>query len=415
MNIVMLLFKDIHYDARVQREAKALAEDGHEVTLICVNEFNYEAPSIHENVYIHKLHLFAKQAKQTLTSEQGNHKKSSVVKKLIFKFVRSSIIKVMKDFFSYREFYKKSKQILHEKNYDVIHCHDLNTLMQGYYLSKRYKSILVYDSHELFNEMAGRKRSDKIIGNIMEKHYYKKIDHLITVNPFLQKELKRRYGFKPFTIVQNTPIYNQKMVKNEHYFHKKYQLDSGDRVLLYQGGLNPERGIEECIEAVKLLPERYKFVLLGDGRSKNLLEKLVKDLSLERRVFLHDQVPSTSILWYTCQADIGFVVYKKTSLNNYLSTPNKIFEYMLAGIPAVSSNHPGKSYVIEKEKTGVCVEETPEAIKEGVLLIDKNYSFYQDNCLRAKEQYTWDVEKNNLSKLYRDIEEQLDVASKSEV
>ena len=93
-------------------------------------------------------------------------------------------------------------------------------------------------------------------------------------------------------------------------------------------------------------------------------------------------------------------MYKNTSKNNYLSTPNKIFEYMLAGIPTVASNHPGKSYVIEKEQTGVCVEETPEAIKDGIERVVVNYNFYKEHCLQKRHLYTWEVEGKKLVELY---------------
>ena len=73
-----------------------------------------------------------------------------------------------------------------------------------------------------------------------------------------------------------------------------FGLAPDDLLLLYQGGLNPERGLEECIQAVAMLPKTFKLVLIGDGRLKGYLEELVNHLQLEDRVFFFGQVPSNS-------------------------------------------------------------------------------------------------------------------------
>lgn len=405
MNILMLLFKDIHYDARVQREAIALAEAGHIVTIACLEEYTELPPLLHSNINLLRVPITTKRMRRTISSN-GNKDNPSLWRALVFKFIRNPLVKIIKDILANREYYKKVKIFLDTVNISVIHCHDLNTLPAGYLLARKNNLKLVYDSHELFNEMVGKNLIEKRVGYWIENKLIQKINYLIVVNPYVEQEFKSRYGDIPTTVIQNTPILpHADLLQDEkdNYWRLTYNLEDTDIILLYQGGLTPERGIEECINALNVLSQSYKLVILGEGRIKEKLIKLTKDKNLEKRVFFHDQVPASDILWYTKQADIGLVMYKNTSKNNYLSTPNKIFEYMMAGIPTVASNHPGKRYLVEMERTGVCVDETPDSICKGIETVIERYNFYRKNCLEKRYNFSWQQEGTKMVDLYRKI------------
>lgn len=412
----MLLFKDIHYDARVKREAAALAQAGHEVIIACLEEFAEPPPRVAEGVTLWRYSITTKRLKRKVSPHQGaspghfaepGHSRSKpAFSQLIMRLVRFPALKLAKDVAASVEFYRSIAQDLQRYRVDVIHCHDLNTLPAGVRLARRFQTKLVYDSHELFNEMAGKSWLEKRIGYILERLLMPYIDHLIVVNSHVHRLFTKRYGPYPTTVVQNVPEapdWNQAPPQEVLNLRQHFGLAPDDLLLLYQGGLNPERGLEECIQAVAMLPKTFKLVLIGDGRLKGYLEELVNHLQLEDRVFFFGQVPSEQLLWYTCQADVGLVVYKNTSLNNYYSTPNKIFEYLLAGIPTVASDHPGKRLVAE-EGTGVCVEETPEGIKDGILDVVAQMEMYRERCREKRSQYSWQEERKKLIRTYRQLE-----------
>lgn len=412
----MLLFKDIHYDARVKREAAALAQAGHEVIIACLEEFAEPPPRVAEGVTLWRYSITTKRLKRKVSphqgaspghsSEPGHSRSKRAFSQLIMRLVRFPALKLAKDVAASVEFYRSIAQDLQRYRVDVIHCHDLNTLPAGVRLARRFQTKLVYDSHELFNEMAGKSWLEKRIGYILERLLMPHIDHLIVVNSHVHRLFTKRYGPYPTTVVQNVPEapdWNQAPPQEVLNLRQHFGLAPDDLLLLYQGGLNPERGLEECIQAVAMLPKTFKLVLIGDGRLKGYLEELVNHLQLEDRVFFFGQVPSEQLLWYTCQADVGLVVYKNTSLNNYYSTPNKIFEYLLAGIPTVASDHPGKRLVAE-EGTGVCVEETPEGIKDGILDVVAQMEMYRERCREKRSQYSWQEERKKLIRTYRQLE-----------
>ncbi|MGM0876428.1 MAG: glycosyltransferase [Bacillota bacterium] len=415
MNVIMLLFKDILYDARVQREALSLAEAGHMVEILCLKEYDEELPKLHDKLDVVRLTISTKAMKQKLANSSKNSPKARRSKNLkgaLIKLVQQPAVKLLKDIWAYDQFFQTCDHyIKNRKNkYDVIHCHDLNTLSAGVKLSQLHKFYVIYDSHELFNEMAGRNNVDRTYGYWLEKRLMKEIQHLIVVNPYVEQEFKKMYGSHiRSTVIQNTPI---NTLQNEEYhsienLRETYAMKDEDVFLLYQGGLNPHRGLELIIQALTHLPDHYRLVLMGAGRSLTSLTMLTEELNLTNRVFFHPQVHASDVLHYTKQADIGLVMYENTSKNNYFSTPNKVFEYMLAGIPTVASKHPGKQYVVEVEQTGVCTDEDPQAIAEAIQEIMDHYDKYVTNCLSKKAIYTWEHEKEKLQALYAVIENEL--------
>ena len=415
MNVIMLLFKDILYDARVQREALSLAEAGHTVEILCLKEYDEELPKLHDKLDVVRITISTKAMKQKLANSSKNSPKvrrSKNLKGALVKLIQQPVVKLLKDIWAYDQFFQKCDKYIKNssKKYDVIHCHDLNTLSTGLKLSQLHNLYVIYDSHELFNEMAGRNKVDKTYGYWLEKRLMKKINHLIVVNPYVEKEFNRMYGSNiRSTVIQNTPINTLQGEENNtiERLRETYAMKDGDVFLLYQGGLNPFRGLELIIQALIHLPDHYKLVLMGSGRSLNSLIKLTQDLNLTKRVFFHPQVHSSDVLHYTNQADIGLVMYENTSKNNYFSTPNKIFEYMLAGIPTIASKHPGKQYVVEVEQTGICTDENPLAIAKAIQEVMDNYDTYVANCLAKKAFYTWEHEKGKLQALYSVIEKEL--------
>ncbi|WP_273851388.1 glycosyltransferase [Guptibacillus spartinae] len=398
-HILMVLFKDIDYDARVQREAIALAESGYKVTICCLNEFDTEPPLLHNLIKIHKLDIYTKQAKKGLAS--GLSGKPSIIARM----VRNPLVKLAKDQYASYEFYKRVKETMALETIHAIHCHDLNTLDTGKRLAGHFQSKLIYDSHELFNEMTGRNAIDRRFGYALEAKLMKRVDRFITVNPFLIDKFSKRYGTLPPSIyLQNIPLLGEEQErKNANYFHHLYGIPTDKMILLYQGGFSKNRGIELCVKSMNQLSDQYHLVLLGDGDIKAALTQLVEAENLTSRVHFHPKVPPTEILSLTKEADIGLVMYENVSENNYYSTPNKIFEYMLMGLPVVSSNHPGKAYLLEEYDFGIAVDEDEQAIVKGIETIQHRRNYYVQKCDEASKVLNWPNESKKLIHLYNEL------------
>ena len=399
---LMLLFKDIHYDARVMREATALAEQGWSVCIACLDILTEPLPNLHENIELIRISITTKRLKRNVDSVAGQQ---SAASRFTYRLIRNPFVKLAKDLFAQREFCEKVIREMTGRTVHVVHCHDLNTLNVGVAIKRRLNiPHLIYDSHELYNEMNGKKWFERQMGYVVEKKYVAHADFVITVNEYLKDALKRRYQLSNIVILRNCqPFFHVEEVEHR-YFHRRYHLAESDRVVLYQGGLTSSRGLEELVAAVKYLPDYIHVVFLGYGDLKPKLQSLVRDLQLEAQIHFHDAVPPAQLLHYTSSADAGVVLYKNTCQNNYLSTPNKIYEYMQAEIPVVSSDHPGKSIVVRKAGTGVLVDpESPRDIADGILSVLKDRDRYVANCKKYKHVYSWEKEQSALIELYSQL------------
>ncbi|PTM54757.1 glycosyltransferase [Desmospora activa] len=401
MRVLMILFKDIHYDARVQREALALARAGWGVDIACLHTTAEPPPDLHENIRLLRIPIRTKQIKRYVERKADRR-----VKRGVFRVIRNPVVKMAKDVVAQRQFAMKIGELCQAASYDAVHCHDLNTLNIGVHLKRKKGYTLIYDSHELFNEMNGKGRWERIVGYQVESWWINHVDWLITVNELMEREFKNRYGGElKTTVVRNIPESLEELPLEKNYFHQKYNLDEADRILLYQGGFSRNRGLEELIRSLLYLPEICKLVLLGFGERKEWLIGLANDLQLTQRVFFHEPLLPQEMLRVTAHADVGLVLYQDSCLNNVLSTPNKIYEYIQAGIPIVSSDHPGKAIVVGTYKTGKLVDPQDEqgiatAVQE-ILEIPESYLI---NGLKAKKQLTREKEQERLVQLYQTIE-----------
>ena len=111
---------------------------------------------------------------------------------------------------------------------------------------------------------------------------------------------------------------------------------------------------------------------------------------------------------YTASADIGLLFYRNTCRNNYYCAPNKLYEYMMMGLPIITPNYPGLVPVVEGENVGLCVNpEDPRAIADAVNRIAGDSSLHQtmkSNGLRlTRTQFNWETEFLKLEKAYTEL------------
>lgn len=160
------------------------------------------------------------------------------------------------------------------------------------------------------------------------------------------------------------------------------------------------------VQAVPLF-KRGVVVFIGDGRIKPELKKMVKEMELEDRVKFIPKVPVQDLIHYTKNAYLGFQVLNNVCFNHYSASSNKLFEYMMSGVPVVACSFPEIQGVVEKENIGVCVDShDPVSIADGVNYLLNNQDDREKmmvNCLSAREKYNWQREKKDFIKIYEEI------------
>jgi glycosyltransferase involved in cell wall biosynthesis len=176
-------------------------------------------------------------------------------------------------------------------------------------------------------------------------------------------------------------------------------------VVLYQGGFVPHRGLEPLVQAAALL-ERGVLVLMGWGRLEADLAALVRRKELSDRVKILPPVSQAELPRYTSGADVGVIPYEPVGLNNYFTTPNKLFEYIAAGLPVIASDLPELRKVLHGHRVGVTFEraeasEIAHALNS-VLCEPALLAEMRANALAVRNEYTWERQALKLLEVYDD-------------
>lgn len=289
--------------------------------------------------------------------------------------------------------------------YDIYHSNDLNTLPQGIICSKLKffkRRKLIYDSHEVQTSRTGY---TPWFHNNLEKTLIKFPDVIINENHTRAKHTEELYGFYP-EVIHNYPFVSKPEELEKVDLHELLDLPQAEPILLYQGGVQIGRGLDKVVEATPLF-KKGVVVFIGDGKIKPQLEERVRELGLEERVKFIPKVPVDELNRYTPNGYLGFQVLNNVCFNHYSASSNKLFEYMMSGVPVIACSFPEIQKVVEKEATGICVDShDPESIAKGVNYLLDNPDIREEmsqNARLAREKYNWDLEKLEFLKIYKEL------------
>jgi len=300
-------------------------------------------------------------------------------------------------FFNLRLFFK----LLFVKA-DIFHSNDLDTLLANRWASKLRGKPLVYDSHEYFTgvpEIQNRPKVKRVWERI-ENSIFPKLKHVFTVNQSIAELYSKQYN-KKLHVLRNVPKKDE-LQKTKSRVDLHIPLDK--RIVLVQGtGINMDRGIEELLEAIAITDNIILYIV-GSGDVLEQLKIRSGAEDLKGKVVFVGKLPYAEMMQYTFNADLGVTLDKDTNINYRFSLPNKIFDYIKAGLPIVSSNLVELRNIINHYNIGVITQDhSPKEIKKGLLAIweDENrFSEYKENTLKAASELTWEKEVKPLLEVY---------------
>ena len=180
------------------------------------------------------------------------------------------------------------------------------------------------------------------------------------------------------------------------------------KIILLQGaGINIERGAEELVESMARVNNAL-LLIIGSGDVWPVLKSTVLKKGLSDRVWLIDKLPKSELIHYTFNADLGLSIDKNTNLNYYFSLPNKLFDYINAGLPILASRLPEIERIVKTYNIGAFIENhDPQHIAEKLneLLCSPQLSEYKKNTQKAKEELSWEKEKIVLKTVIQSAQE----------
>lgn len=288
----------------------------------------------------------------------------------------------------------------------VIVANDLPMLPVAKQVADERGARLVYDSHELYSEQEFSGHEKQRWAEI-ESKYIGSCNAIITVNQSIATELEQRYGAIGVNVILNAERTTDTPVRTRR-FHEIYGLPSDKKVILFQGGLSAGRNLDVLVEAMHQVQNTsVVLVILGNGLLCSRLQAQAKLKYLHERVYFHPAVPQIDLLEYTAAADVGVIPYLATCLNNYFCTPNKLFEFIAAGIPILGSDLPEIRKLVEGQQIGLVGDmSTPQKL---AALIDtffgdeRRLAAWQSNVLTARKRICWEEEEKKLIAIYEPL------------
>lgn len=285
----------------------------------------------------------------------------------------------------------------------VLVAHDLPMLPVAREASQACGAKLVYDSHELYCEQE-LSRLEKRRWAEIEAKYIRSCDAVITVNRSIARELEIRYGISDVKVIYNAERCDGEPV-NRRFFNRQFGFSTEKKVILFQGGLHTGRNLEVLVSAMGLVRNPLvSLILMGDGRLRKSLEKMVKKLALSDRVHFHDAVRQEELLSFSACADAGVIPYQATCLNNYYCTPNKLFEYIAAGVPVIASNLPEIRNIVTSHCIGLVGDlGSPDSAArhiEEFFSDQKAEEKWRQKIMEARQVLSWNKEMEKIVSIY---------------
>ena len=282
---------------------------------------------------------------------------------------------------------------------DAIWANDLDTLWPAFLLSRWKKVPLVYDSHEYFTEAAGLhgRAFQKNVWLAIEKRIFPKLKNVITVNDSIAKIYEEKYGVK-VQVMRNVP---ELQSPPESTSRKKMNLPEDLFLLILQGAfLDKDRGAVEAVNAMQLV-EGAHLLVIGAGEEHTQAAELRTTLGLETKVTVLPKQPYEQLRQYTHIADAGLSLDKGRYFNYLYSLPNKLFDYIHAGIPVIVSDLPEVGKVVKDHGLGRTIPKvTPEHIAKAIKDLMKDpEGKYTENLERSSKKFHWHEESKVIGKL----------------
>lgn len=428
MKICMLVFNNCVLDQRVRREARALAEVGHEVLILALHAKAVPLEEWIEGVHIMRypwvpdwfLKCLQKLGVMSFTYvpislanllPTGNLEPLSLGFRTVLKKIMGYLYRLcfFREAFARRLYRSTFLPHALKTNADCYHAHELYTLEVAGLAATQLGKRLVYDSHEYERDRVATHRSrwDWYFWRRLESYWIKKVDRVITVSQSIAHALQRDHGIEAPSVIVNTPEIAWQEVQNRVVFDIRghYGLNEESRIIMFVGGIQVRRGIEELLDAMKLLPHHVHLFLIGPNLMPDLLE--AAQATLHPRLHVVEPVAHQELMAYLAGASLSLCLIQQEPLSYRYSLPNKFFESVFAGTPILASRCPEFKRFIDRFENGLlCDETSPQAIAEGIMTLLQDRARYVPDPATLQviwSEYGWAHVKQKLQDLYTSL------------
>lgn len=300
---------------------------------------------------------------------------------------------------------------------EVLHAHDLSGGLPALLAQDASGASIVYDSHEIFLESGHWAGAPKVVRSLLasriERPLLKKAAGLISVNPSVEEALRDRYQVPETRAVVYNCIDTLEVAVRPNELREAIGVSAETPIALYHGVFSPVRGLRQIISAA--LDPRLKhvhFAFLGFGPMERELLSLATLPEAAGRIHVLKAVSPDVLDRWVAGADVGLMPNQYATLNEYVSTPNKLFESIGVGTPVVSSDFPERRKIILDGPEGplgaLCnpadSSDIARAIYEVVGGTKESRAGYRTRCLvAARARWNWNAQTQVLLDFYEQV------------
>ncbi|MCS4304575.1 MULTISPECIES: glycosyltransferase [Chryseobacterium] len=356
--ILTSAFSNLYTDQRIEKVCQTLYQNGYKIELIG-NDWNGAEEMLRPYPFS-RIHLASKSLKTAY-----------------FEF----------NWKLYHELRKKADQNT------ILHANDIDALYPNYLIAKKLNIPLVFDSHEIFSEMpAVQGKMSQKLWRYIEKTVIPELSWMITASGSYGKWFEKKYGIHP-VVVQNAP----KSID--------FTIDipeNNPKILLYQGAINPFRGIDKVILAMHHI-DNVLLKIAGDGPRKKEYEDLVIREKLQNKVQFLGKLKPEDLRKVTVTADCGMSIEENGGDSYLYSLPNKVLDCIQACVPLILSNLPELQNIKNQFDVGEIIQDhQPENIAVAVKkVLDRGRENYLEELEKASKALCWENEEIKLLQVFQ--------------
>jgi glycosyltransferase involved in cell wall biosynthesis len=321
--------------------------------------------------------------------------------------------RVVPEAYDYEQIFGK---VLDELAPDVLHAHDMHLIGVASRAAGRAKlrgreMKMIYDAHEYvpgLSRYGGRTPRFIAAWAQHEREYIGTADRVITVSPAIARTLQRRYKLdREPDLIMNTPSRTDLSAEVVD-LRTRTGLADDVPLMVYSGGVTKARGVETAVQALPHLPGVHLAVVcvpsteIGPVRE---LRKLAASLQVEDRVHYLNPVGPDEVVSFLRTADIGLIPILRYP-SHEMALPNKVFEYVFAGLPVVTSDMPSLTEFVQRTGIGEAFEaENPVDLAAKVTRVLADPAPYRQQAGQPdlQQEVSWEGQAANLRKLYGEL------------
>ena len=288
----------------------------------------------------------------------------------------------------------------------VFHASDLYSLAALRHAARKHRGALVYDARELYPYVASTAGRPwvRAYWKWTERRNIRFADAVFTVSDSIARKLQLSYRIPLPPVLHNVPPDQQPLPSNS--IRKRANVDDTKVLILHQGNIQKSRGCLLLADAMRDVRGAV-LVFMGAGPQRSLLAEMIDRQGFSDRVRLIDPVPPEELLSVTAGADLAVTLLEDTCMNHRFALPNKLFEYLMAGVPVVASNLDEISRVVKGFDVGRLVNPSDRDNLVSTLQYCVDHpemrAHWRRNAPHVFSEYNWSVASRRFTAVYEKL------------